>query len=84
MQVEFSSWDQPSGGSASCLKCAMPGGVAWMWFSQSGVAAVAGAQALAHCVPAGLANFFLALILILLGVPLSYFLWYRRLYNSLK
>ncbi|GJP32729.1 hypothetical protein CLOM_g17327 [Closterium sp. NIES-68] len=32
----------------------------------------------------GLGNFFLAIIYGVLGIPLSYILWYRRLYNSLK
>ncbi|CAI7887400.1 unnamed protein product [Closterium sp. NIES-54] len=32
----------------------------------------------------GMGNFFLAIIYGVLGIPLSYVLWYRRLYNSLK
>ncbi|CAI5469946.1 unnamed protein product [Closterium sp. Yama58-4] len=32
----------------------------------------------------GMGNFFLAIIYGVLGIPLSYILWYRRLYNSLK
>lgn len=32
----------------------------------------------------GFGNFFLALAYLLLGVPLSYWLWYRRLYNAMR
>eukprot|EP00475_Leptophrys_vorax_P025689 TRINITY_DN35967_c0_g1_i1.p1 TRINITY_DN35967_c0_g1~~TRINITY_DN35967_c0_g1_i1.p1 ORF type:complete len:284 (-),score=36.47 TRINITY_DN35967_c0_g1_i1:274-1125(-) len=32
----------------------------------------------------GLGNFFLAIIYVLLGYPLAYIMWYRRLYNALK
>lgn len=62
----------------------------WTWlgimlclvFNAFGVAAawVGGA----FSTSSGIANFFLALMYIFIGIPLSYFLWYKRLYTAMK